>query len=804
MPKELKHILIVLAVVASAVLLPRCANRMSPQGGPKDSLPPVVRVMLPDNEGRHFTTKRIFIEFDEYIKLQDQSSEFYTSPLMKVKPTLAIRGKSVRIDIKDTLAENQTYALNFGTSIRDNNEGNPLYGLRYVFSTGSGIDSMLVTGYTADASKGDSVSKTFIFFYDAARFDSMLLPGFDTLLLDSLPNTAPLDSLAPFNADSLPGWDAPVLENVAADIIAEADTIIADIDSLIVADLTEWDAPEISDSIPSADTLAVTDTLAVADSLRPRVPRYYNTAEYDSLLLLGKPSAVGRAEGNGIFIAQNIKDIPYRIYALGDANNNLQYDPGVDKVGFLDSLVNPADMGETTVWLDQYRHYPTADPQIYFRMFTENVPARQNLTAVERPGKYQAVLRFNAPFPQIDTLIFDSIPEDRVIREYQTADRDTMSLWFNMPPQALGDTIKGRLSYRKLDSLGVMAPTSQALNLVWRLVETREEEREREREEKARADALEAGEEYTPPEKPNPFSFKVDAGAEVNPEKSIPIEFGLPLAAIDSARIELMSIPDLGDPTPVPFHIVRDTMNIRKWVITSGWDEKNSYRLIINKGVFTNVAGESNDSLGANFKIAQRSKFATLVLNVRGKTPESKYILQVVSESGRPEKEQIDITTGEYTYYYLPEGNVRVRITEDGNGNGRWDTGNLVEHRQPERTEFYVNAGGDQFIPLKPGWDARIDVNMSEIFAPISIEKIRLDLQRAEDARVVKYLEEKALRDEERRRQEEQGGGMGGGGLGIGGALGGAKNQIQSGVGSMSGGMGGAGGMSGGMGGGYY
>lgn len=685
---------------------------MTPQGGPKDSLPPVVRLVIPEAGQRHFTEKRIFIEFNEYIQLKDQNKEFYTSPLMKTKPTLTVRGRGVRIDIKDTLLENQTYALDFGSTIRDNNEGNVFYGLRYVFSTGSAIDSMMTTGYTADAMKGDSVSKSFIFFYDAAAFDSMPLP---------LP---PVDSLA--SSDSLQ-----------------------------------------ADSIPAA----------------PPVARFYSTADYDSLLFLGKPSAVGRAEGNGIFIAQNLKPIPYKIYAVQDNNDNQQYDPGVDKVGFLDTIYNPADMEPFTVWLDEYRKYPTADPQLYFRMFTDGLFRRHNLTGTERPGRHQAVLRFSAPFPQIDTLLFDGIPEDKIIREYMTPGHDTISLWFDMPPEQLSDTIKGRISYLKHDSLSNLIPVSQELKLAWRHIETREEEREREKEEKARADAEEAGEEYTPPEKPNPFRFKVDAGAEVNPEKSIPIQFDLPLVEIDSTRISLTAITNPEAPQPVPFHVVRDTMNIRKWTITAGWNENDEYRLMVPAGVFVNVAGETNDTLKADFAILKRSGFATIIANVRGKTPDAKYVVQIVNDNNKVEKEVPYVSTGVYDFPYIPEGEVRIRILEDMNGNGKWDTGNLVERHQPERAEFYVGPTGNQLIPTIKNAELDITLDMTQIFAPISIEKVRYDLQRAEDARVVKYLEEKAKRDEERRKQESGQGQSGG--LGIGGALSGAKQQIQSTVGGM-------------------
>ncbi len=658
----------------------RCANQVAPQGGPRDSLPPVVKTMTPPGGQRNVDRlpRRIFVEFDEYVQLKDQSKEFYTSPLMKTKPALVIRGRGVRIDIKDTLMENQTYSLNFGSSIVDNNEGNPLQGFRYVFSTGPSIDSLLATGYVADAARGDSVSKALIYFFDAA--------------LDTIP-------------------------------------------------------------------------------------------EYDSILFKHQPVAVEKTQNNGIFVAQNLRDINYKVYALLDNNNNQRYDPGTDKVGFLDSVINPVRLSATSIWRDQYRGYTTADPQTYFRVFAETPVRRQNLNASERPGQHQVILRFAAPHPRIDTLEFDGIDRERIVREYMTVGRDTISLWFDVPPGTLPDTLRGRISYLKSDSLGNMVPSSQQLRLPWRKAESREEEREREKEERDRARAAERGEEYTPPEKPNPFGFRVDARAEVNPEKSIPIEFDLPLSVIDSARISLQTVPDLGDPAAVPIRLERDTMNIRKWVVMADWDETQSYRLIIPAGVFTNVAGQRNDSLGADFKIEQRAKSGVVAAKVVGKTPEAKYILSLVDQGDKVIKELRDVTSGEYMFLYIPEGDVRIRVTEDTNGNGKWDGGSLVERRASERTEFYTGPTGDPLILSKANVQSDVTLDMSQIFAPVTIDKIRRDLQRAEDAREAKYLEEKARRDAERRRQgtqntqEDQ---QQGGGFGIGGALGGARQQIGS------------------------
>ena len=55
------------------------------------------------------------------------------------------------VSFQEPLDSSQTYSLSFGEGIVDNNENNPLYGLSYSFSTGSTIDSMMLSGTVVDA-----------------------------------------------------------------------------------------------------------------------------------------------------------------------------------------------------------------------------------------------------------------------------------------------------------------------------------------------------------------------------------------------------------------------------------------------------------------------------------------------------------------------------------------------------------------------------------------------------------------------------------------------------------------------------
>ena len=393
-----KFISVAIVLLFGAALLTKCASTMVPTGGPKDTIPPVIVYMNPDNFSTNIDTLRypkIYVEFNEFVQIKDVQKELFTSPAMKKKPMVTRRGMGIVVQMKDTLRPNTTYAINFGSSIADNNEGNPLHSMRYVFSTGDTVDSMYMSGYTADSYKADSVSKSFIYFFIA---DSVERP-------------------------------------------------------------TDW----------------------------------------DSTMFKYKPQVIARAEKNGIFIAQNLKPVDYRIYAFEDTNGNMEYEPSVDQIGFLDTTYNPRYMPGFSIWFDSLRHYPSAEPQLYFRMFMDKRFARHTLSGHERLNRHKAMLYFGAPNPEVVAVKFDSIPEDKVIYDPQNYNRDTVALWFDIAPEELPDTIKGEITYFKHDSVNELVESTDKLRLAWVKVESKEERKKREEQEKEREKAEKAGEKWVAP-----------------------------------------------------------------------------------------------------------------------------------------------------------------------------------------------------------------------------------------------------------------------------------------------------------------
>lgn len=128
-----------------------CASIQQPMGGPKDSIPPKVLKETPVNLSRNFKSKEIIIEFDEFVKLQNELKEISVTPDMDRIPIYKIKKKSLVITLPDTLEEKTTYTINFGKALGDYNEGNPLLNYSYVFATGDQIDSLNISGNVTNA-----------------------------------------------------------------------------------------------------------------------------------------------------------------------------------------------------------------------------------------------------------------------------------------------------------------------------------------------------------------------------------------------------------------------------------------------------------------------------------------------------------------------------------------------------------------------------------------------------------------------------------------------------------------------------
>lgn len=161
----MKNLFSILILSTSLVYILSCANIKTPTGGPQDLAPPKVKSTNPDNYTTNFKGGEITINFNEPIVTKNLAQNFFISPSLKTQPKIKVKKKSIVIQIPDSLKPNTTYTLTFKEAIADLNEGNPLKEFKYVFSTGSVIDSLFIEGEIKNEFTGKPMENILISLY---------------------------------------------------------------------------------------------------------------------------------------------------------------------------------------------------------------------------------------------------------------------------------------------------------------------------------------------------------------------------------------------------------------------------------------------------------------------------------------------------------------------------------------------------------------------------------------------------------------------------------------------------------------
>lgn len=163
---HIKRIFCTLALVLSLLfLLAACARMGNPDGGWYDDTPPRIVGTTPADKATGVSTRKVSINFDEFVQLEDASNKVVVSPPQLETPEIKASGKRILVELKDSLKENTTYTIDFSDAITDNNEGNPLGNYTYSFSTGAQIDTLEVSGYVIDASNLEPVKGILVGLY---------------------------------------------------------------------------------------------------------------------------------------------------------------------------------------------------------------------------------------------------------------------------------------------------------------------------------------------------------------------------------------------------------------------------------------------------------------------------------------------------------------------------------------------------------------------------------------------------------------------------------------------------------------
>jgi len=157
-----------------SVLLCSCYQQAVLTGGEKDVAPPQILKQEPENKATNFKGTTLKIQFDEYVELNNPSENFYVSPPLKEMPEYTLKGKSLVINLNNTLEPNTTYTVFSNEAIKDLHEGNMMPPTSFIFSTGDYVDSMMIAGNVIDAFTLQPKEKTAVMLYKQNE-DSVLM-----------------------------------------------------------------------------------------------------------------------------------------------------------------------------------------------------------------------------------------------------------------------------------------------------------------------------------------------------------------------------------------------------------------------------------------------------------------------------------------------------------------------------------------------------------------------------------------------------------------------------------------------------
>ncbi|MBR5323307.1 MAG: Ig-like domain-containing protein [Muribaculaceae bacterium] len=138
-------------VIATTTIIVSCASMSSPTGGPRDYDPPVFKKSNPSPNQTEVKNNKITLEFDEVIQLDNPGENVIISPPQREMPKIKANLKKIDIELIDSLKPNTSYTLDFGSAIKDNNEGNILNGFSMAFSTGKELDTLQISGTILNA-----------------------------------------------------------------------------------------------------------------------------------------------------------------------------------------------------------------------------------------------------------------------------------------------------------------------------------------------------------------------------------------------------------------------------------------------------------------------------------------------------------------------------------------------------------------------------------------------------------------------------------------------------------------------------
>lgn len=443
------------------------------------------------------------------------------------------------------------------------------------------------------------------------------------------------------------------------------------------------------------DTLSISGRVLNAEDLEPQPGVYVGIhSNFDDTMFTKVPfERISRTNSRGDFTVRGMAPGKYRVFALTDMNRDYKYDNPQEAIAFLDSIVSPSTtmaVRQDTIFLDSltidtiktvnYTRYLPDD--LVLRSFLSDFQ-RRYLQKSERPVENRLNIMFSAPTEVPTFSLIEPAPaDDNWYVEERSINNDTISIWITDSLIYKQDTIRLEINYLKTDSLNKDVMTTDTVNFNFRRQAAR---RGADRSQSAPADTS-----HNVQDAPVQF-LRINSNIQSSFELYNPIrlEFDQPVLEFDASYVELsIQVDSLYE--SVPFRLLADSLNPRKYTLRPTWEPGGRYLVKIDSATVFSHYGLWNDRFEQSFTVKPLDQYGNLEINISGLPEGKRAFVELLNNSDKPFRKS-EVKSNVARFQDLTPGDIYARLVIDENGDGKWTTGNYEEGRQPEEV-FYYNG----------------------------------------------------------------------------------------------------------------
>ncbi len=399
---------------------------------------------------------------------------------------------------------------------------------------------------------------------------------------------------------------------------------------------------------------------------------------FDSIPSKQKPYYLAKTNKEGAFQFNYLKEGRYKIFALKDENYDLLYNLPNEKIGYSDTLISVGKFFKP----------------VTLQLFENFQNKKQQIKSVKRSDAISYLIQFDKNIQSLKCTT-DNNYNDFI----SFVKNDSLQIYFRK--KITTDSLPLYIVTENLDTVLKIETITDSTN--WKRTRLNA---------KANFQLTASSKTDETRGKQNSMFSSVSNSAtkssskfsdELNFNQPMFLNFNHPIEK-ENFKTAFQLIEDTGKyKTAIKPQLLNDSAFQQKIKINYNFKEDHLYELIGRKNQLTDVANILSDSFHISFIYKAQRHFGNILLDIKVDSLPHHWLVQLLNNSG-VEVAREKFANKKISWNNLPQGQYNIRILNDENGNGKWDTGNYFLHQQPESYLRYTND-----VLVKPNWDTELE-----------------------------------------------------------------------------------------------